>query len=286
MKSKITNLLLAGVVLLAACKGSSNHYESDNSTADSVSVAPAGNADVQPKIVKTAEIRFKVKNVQQSSDQIVSLTNEYKGSIAHRQLTSTVNNSNTVRLSDDSVMKVSAMYTNCEMTAKVPSEKLDEYMSKVSTMGIYVSLRRMDTEDKTLDYLQSQLKVKGRKGFLNQHQKGKVVIKNPADVLYLKDDLIDEQINNRRINDEVKYSVVNLNFYQSNTILKEVVANDDPAAYNISFFKRLGLAFEQGWHIFKEFILILANLWVFILAAVVVWIVVKNVRKKRATVLG
>jgi hypothetical protein len=183
-------------------------------------------------------------------------------------------------------MKVSAMYTNCEMTAKVPSEKLDEYMGKVSAMGIYVSLRQMDMEDKTLDYLQSQLKVKGRKDFLNQHQKGKVAIKNPADVLYLKDDLIDEQINNRRIDDQVKYSVVNLSFYQSNTILKEIVANDDPSAYNISFFKRLGLAFDQGWYIFKETILLLANLWVFILAAAITWIAIKSFRKKRATVLG
>lgn len=285
MKNKIANLLLAGVMLLAACKGS-NRYESDNSTADSVSISTAENAGATPKIVKTAEIGFKVKNVQQSSDQIVSLTNTYKGSIVHRQLTSTVNNSNTVRLSEDSVMKVSAINTNCEMTAKIPSEKLDEYMNKVSAMGVYVSLRRMDMEDKTLDYLQSQLKVKGRREFLSQHQKGKVAIKNPADVLNLKDDLIDEQINNRRIDDEVKYSIVNLNFYQSNTILKEVVANDDPSAYNIPFFERLGLAFSQGWHIFKEFVLALANLWVFIIAGAIIWIAVRNIRKKRAPVLG
>jgi hypothetical protein len=286
MKNKIANLLLAGVMLLAACKGSSNHYQSDNTAADSVSVNAADNAGAQPKIVKTAEMGFKVKNVEQSSNQIASLTNEYKGSIMHRQLTSTVNTSNTVRLSNDSVMKVSAINTNCEMTAKVPSEKLDEYMNKVSAMGIYVTLRRMDMEDKTLDYLQSQLKVKGRKDFLSQHRKGKVAIKNPADVLNLKDDLIDEQINNRRIDDEVKYSVVNLNFYQSNSILKEVVANDDPSAYNIGFFERLGLAFGQGWHIFKEFVLALANLWVFIFAGAIIWVVIRSLKKKRTPVLS
>jgi hypothetical protein len=277
MKNKMLTMLLAGVVLLAACKG--KNYESDNTSTESVSVK-TDSVSGQPKIVKTAQIGFKVKNVQESSEKVVALTNQYKGSITHRQTTSSVNRSNDVRVSDDSVMKVSAINTNCEITAKIPSEKLDEYMDKVSHMGIYVSLRRMDMEDKTLDYLSSQLKVNGRKEFLNQHTKGKVVIKNPADVLMLKDDLIDQQISNRKIDDAVKYSVVSLNFYQSNTILKEIVANDDPSAYNISFFKRLGLAFSNGWYIFKEVILMLINVWVFVAAGIIIWLVLRVYRKR------
>lgn len=279
MKNKIANLLLAGVVLLAACKGSSN-YETDNTKADSVSVKGVDSASTQPKIIITAEMGFKVKNVQQSSENITALTAQYKGTIVHHQTTSTVNNSHDVKLSDDSIMRVSAMNTNCEIMAKIPSEKLDEYMTKVSKMGIYVTLSKMDLEDRSLDYLSSQLKVNGRKEFLNQHKKGKVVIKNPADVLMLKDDLIDEQISNRRIDDAVKYSVVNLNFYQSNTILKEIIANDDPSSYSIPFFKRVGLAVNNGWFAFKEFMLMLVNAWVFITGGIVIWVTLRNYKKK------
>jgi hypothetical protein len=96
----------------------------------------------------------------------------------------------------------------------------------------------------------------------------------------LKDDLIDQQISNRKIDDAVKYSVVSLNFYQSNTILKEIVANDDPSAYNISFFKRLGLAFSNGWYIFKEVILMLINVWVFVAAGIIIWLVLRVYRKR------
>ncbi|MGF7081746.1 DUF4349 domain-containing protein [Mucilaginibacter sp. UYCu711] len=279
MKNKILNLLLAGVVLLAACKGSGN-YETDRSSADSIAVKQTDSVGNQPKIVKTAEIGFKVKNVQQSSEKVTALTTQFKGTIVHHQTTSSVNNSHDVKISDDSVMRVSAMNTNCEITAKVPSEKLDEYMNQVSHMGIYVTLRKMDLEDKTLDYLSSQLKVTGRREFLNQQRKGKVTIKNPADVLLLKDDLIDQQISNRRIDDAVKYSTVSLSFYQSNTILKEIIANDNPSAYNIPFFNRVGLAFGNGWYIFKEFMLILVNAWVFIAAGIGIWLTVKAYRKK------
>lgn len=283
MKNKILNLLLAGVVLLAACKGSST-YETDNSAADSVSVKATDSTDTQPKIIKTAQMGFKVKNVQESSEKITALTAQYKGSVVHHQTTSSVNRSKEIRISDDAVMKVSAMYTNCEITAKVPSEKLDEYMNKVSKMGVYITLSKMDMEDRSLDYLSSQLKVTGRKEFLDQHKKGKVVIKNPADVLLLKDDLIDEQISNRKIDDAVKYSVINLNFYQSNTILKEIVANDDPSAYNISFFKRMGLAVGNGWFAFKEFLLMLINAWVFITAGILIWIVLRNYKRKHGSI--
>ncbi|MES2378057.1 MAG: DUF4349 domain-containing protein [Bacteroidota bacterium] len=279
MKNKMLNLLLAGVVLLAACKGSSN-YETDRSSADSVAVSQADTTANQPKIVKTAEMGFKVKDVRQSSEKVTALTAQFKGTIVHHQTTSTVNNRHDVKISDDSVMRVSTMNTNCEITAKIPSEKLDEYMNQVSHMGIYVSLRKMDLEDKTLDYLSSQLKVTGRREFLNQQRKGKVVIKNPADVLLLKDDLIDQQISNRRIDDAVKYSTVSLSFYQSNTILKEIIANDDPSAYNIPFLSRMGLAFGNGWYIFKEFMLVLANAWVFIVAGIIVWVALRSYKRK------
>jgi hypothetical protein len=279
MKNKIFKLLLAGVVLLAACKGSGN-YETDRSSADSIAVKQTDSVGNQPKIVKTAEMGFKVRNVQQSSEKVTALTAQFKGTIVHHQTTSAINNSHDVKISDDSVMRVSAMNTNCEIMAKVPSEKLDEYMNQVSRMGIYVTLRKMDLEDKTLDYLSSQLKVTGRREFLNQQRKGKVIIKNPADVLLLKDDLIDQQISNRRIDDAVKYSTVSLSFYQSNTILKEIIANDDPSTYKMPFFNRAGLAFSNGWHIFKEFMLILVNAWVFIAGGIGIWLTVKVYRKK------
>jgi hypothetical protein len=119
--------------------------------------------------------------------------------------------------------------------------------------------------------LSTRLKLNDRKELIDQQKTGKIKIKNPADVLALKDDIVDQQINNRRIDDAVKYSVVGLDFYQNGIIIKEVVANDDPSAYNIPFFQRLGLAFENGWSMFVDVMIGLTNLWVFVLAAIVIW---------------
>jgi hypothetical protein len=282
MKAKILMMMLAGA-LLAACKGSGN-YESMDNVADTVATADVNL--IEPKLVKTAGINLKVKNVQQSSEKITSLTNQYKGMVMSHSVNSNINSTSDTPVSEDSVMRVSAFYTSAQMKVKVPSVKLDEYLDSVAKLGVYVSTRSMDIEDKSLDYLSAKMKLNSRKDMVDQQKKGKIIIKDPSAVLNLRDDLVDGQIYNRQIDDAVKYSVVNLSFYQSNTIFKEIIANDDPSSYNLPFFKRVGLALSNGWHIFKEALLVLANVWVFLLVGVILWQVIIFYRRKRSTVLN
>jgi len=232
------------------------------------------------KLVKTAAISFKVKNVQQTAEHITALTTSINGMVMHHQMGSAAERSQDVRISNDSVMRVTSFNTTADMTVKIPSEKLEAFMDEVGHMGIYVNDRNMDITDKSLDYLSSQLKLKSRMELVNQQKQGKVIIKNPEHVLNLKDDMIDQQIGNRQIDDAVKNSIVTLSFFQSNTINKEVIANDDPSAYNLPFFKRLGIALENGWALFVDMIIGMANIWVFILAGFGIWMIIRFYKKK------
>jgi hypothetical protein len=271
---------LAGLAFLCACKGKSGSYEvvNNSSSADTVSKADTASG---PKLVKTAGIHFKVKNVQQTAEHITALTTSINGMVIHHQMGSTAERSQDIRISNDSVMRVTAFNTTAEMTVKIPSTRLDDFLNQVGHLGIYVNDRSMDITDKSLDYLSAQLKLKNRAELVSQQKKGKIVIKKPEDVLNLKDDMIDQQIGNRQIDDAVKNSIVTLSFYQSNTINKEVIANDDPSAYNLPFFRRLGMAIENGWGIFVDVIIGMANLWVFILAGIGVWVLIRNYRGKK-----
>ena len=285
MKKKLFLALLAGVLLLGACKGS--NYEAlrdekaSSTSADTVAVADTSKVDVaSTKLVKTADMRFKVKNVQQTGDAIAALTTRDGGMVMHHQLVANVERSEDIRVSDDSVKRVSALSTNADMTVKVPSEKLESFMTEVSHMGMYVTLRKMDIEDRTLDYLSEKLKLRNRQDLVDQQKKGKVVIKNPVNVMLLKDDMVDQQIGNMRTDAAVKYSVVSLSFYQSNIIHQEMVANDDPSAYQLPFFKRLAIAMSNGWYVFVELLLGLANAWVFIVLAIGLWALYRYYKRK------
>ena len=276
MKIRTLTAFLTGIVLLNACK--SKPYELDRkSSADTVAIADTTAA---AKLVKTAEIQFKVKNVQQTSDSILALTTKFNGMVTHHQVMSSADETHDIRLSNDSVMRVSAFNTTADMTVKIPSEKIESFLNTVSKLSLYVNVRRMDIEDKSLDYLSAQLKLNSRNQLIAQQKQGKITIKDPGAILNLKDDLVDEQINNRKINDEVKYSVISLSFYQSNTINKEVVANDDPSTYNLPFLSRFGMAFSNGWYLFKELVILLADIWVFIVIGAGVWLFARYYKRK------
>jgi Domain of unknown function (DUF4349) len=275
MKNRILITLLCGAVMAASCKNKGDYKALNASSSDSALVAADSVSPQQAKLVKTADMRFKVKNVEQTSENITSLTTKYNGMVMHHDMTASDEQTSDTRLNNDSVMRVLRFNTNADMTMKIPSEKIEEFLDAVSHMSIYVNVRRMDIEDKSLDYLSSQMKLNSRKELVSQQKAGRLVFKNPDAVLDLKDGLVDEQINNRKIDDEVKYSVISLDFYQSNTISKEIIVNDDPESYKLPFSNRLLIAFGDGWSLFKELVILLADMWVFIVGAIGVWVAVR-----------
>ena len=283
MKNKILIPLIAGLALLCACKGKNNtEFLNRASTADSATIDSA--IVTTPKLVKTAKMYFKVRSVKQSISKITGLVASYDGMIIHHKLESININSTNARVSNDSVMRVTCFNTNADLIIKIPVDKLQEFMNQISDMGLHIDESTMDITDKSLDYLSARLKLKSRTELVNQQKKGKITIKNTANVLNLKDEMVDEQIANKEIDNAVKYSTVSLSFYESNTISKEVIANDDPSAYELPFFKRVSMAFENGVQLFEDTFITLINLWLFIIIALGCWLLFKKYRVKKVTV--
>ena len=76
--------------------------------------------------------------------------------------------------------------------------------------------------------------------------------------------MIEQEIANRSIHADVKYSIVSLNLFQNPVVRKETVANYIVADYNLGFWQRANNAFKEGWAMFSSFLLILGQLWAFI----------------------
>ncbi|RYD90128.1 MAG: DUF4349 domain-containing protein [Sphingobacteriales bacterium] len=286
MKTSNLIMLLAGAVLLQSCSQSSENYRSMNSESSDTALVAADSVSFnQAKLVKTADIGFKVKNVSQTCEKVSALAAQYRGMVTHHQMISESYGSREVNLGNDSLMKVSCFNTRADMTLKLPTEKLEEFMNKVSHMSLYVTMRRMDIEDKSFDYLTSQLRLNSRNELVKQQKSGRITLKDPMDVLVFKDELANEQVQKRRIDDAVKSSVITLDFYESNTVVKEIIANDDPTAYNIPFHSRFGLAIDNGLQVFVSMLILLTNLWAFMLAGLGVWLVIHLYKKKQPVVV-
>jgi len=294
MKTKIL-IPLAGVALFCACKGAgsgsqSADYDTAKSQATAVSTVKtdpgqaAKSSQVAPKLVKTASMHFKVKSVQQTSDQIAALTAGCNGRVIYHTINSVPGDSTTIHKTDDSLLKITVLNVTGDMTVRIPSAKVETFVGQVAQMGMVVNSFKFEINDKTFDYLATRLKVKNQKEREGSSESGSANLKDPDNLLNYKNHIIDQQINNLKTDDSVKNAVIALSFYEGNVIHKELVANPDLSAYNLPLSTRMGTSFKNGWAVFVDFMVELANFWVLAPIGGLIWMVLRYYNRRKKTI--
>ncbi|WP_316735046.1 DUF4349 domain-containing protein [Pedobacter aquatilis] len=234
------------------------------------------------KIIKTADMRFRVKDVQKTKEQLSQTIKTQGGAIAEFSIESAIQETDKVRLSADSLKEITSYRTEGYLIAKVPSEKLDEFTNAIAKIAVFVNSSSMKMDDQSIVYLANKMKAQNRVDASNQI--GKIPSKKTDNVetsLAIKDDYVDRKIDNISIDARVKYSTITLNFYQDNTVKTMVIANDTLSDYRPAFATRLWLNILNGWSIFMELILALANLWMLILVGVLGVLAFKYYKARR-----
>lgn len=222
-------------------------------------------ADSAEKMTKTADMRFRVKDVQRTKEDLASAIKLQGGLLMEVNISSDIRNTEKVKFSADSLKEITSYSKEGYMVAKIPADKLDGFTNTVANTAVFVDSQSLKMEDKTLSYLSNKLKSDNAKEAVTAIKKAGV--KKGANVetsLYIKDGDVDRRIENISIDNQVRFSTITLNFYQDNTIKTMIVANDHLYDYKPSFFRRLGLNLVDGLNYFKEVVLFLSSLWLFI----------------------
>lgn len=258
---------IAIIMVMFGCDSEKKEYAAleSNLSADTTGV------DTVPKIIKTADMQFRVKDVQQTKQQLGASIKAQGGTVIEFAINSTIQNTEKVKYSLDSLKEITAYRKEGTLVAKIPSEKLDELTNTIANMAVFVDQQAMKMDDQSIVYLANQLKVKNRVEAIAQIKK--VANKKSTNVesaLDIKDDYIDKKIENMNIDNRVKFSTITLSFYQDNTVKTLIIANDNLYDYHPGFFQRLGLNIVDGWMYFKEVILMISKLWAMILLVLVV----------------
>ena len=273
MKAKLL-VMLAGIAMLAACNGS-GEYTADEASIDSLMQ--------DTMLVKTADMRFKVKNVQSTAEKISKLVADKKGMVMHHNMKSEIVSRREIKLSDDSVKQLTVFNVDADMTVKVPSDFIEAFMDSLNHLSTYVDTRSMNIEDRTIEHVAEILKTNNRERSVKLREKIKQTTNGTADsILAIEDNIVDRQIANLRTEQTANYSTVSLNLYENNVVKAEVLANEDLNAYSLPIFKRLGMALSTGWFYFADFVIGLLHLWPFIIAITAGVYAVMFFRKKKA----
>lgn len=267
-------------VFAMAVFGCSNQKHGES--ADAAVGLEVSDSTLASKIIKTADMRFRVKDVQDTKEKISQAVQTSAGHVVEFNIQSNIVKTEKVRHSADSLLELTAYRKEGAVTAKIPSDKLDEFTNKVAKMAVFVDNQSLKLDDQSVAYLSNSLKSNNRVEAVTQLKKHASKKSNNVETaVNLKDDYIDRKMQNLEIDGKVAYSTIILNFYQDNTVSRLVVGNDNLYDHRPGFFTRFALNIQDGWTIFKEGILLITNLWMIILVGIAIVFGYKYYRKRK-----
>jgi hypothetical protein len=276
------NIIAIAIILtIFGCQNENKKYASADAIDTQELNKESADTTAAEKIIKTADMRFRVKDVQSTKEQLSKTIKAQGGTVAEFSIESTIQETDKVKQSIDSLKEITSYRTQGYLVAKVPSEKLDEFTNTIAKMAVFVDNQSMKMDDQSIAYLSNKLKAQNRVDAIEKINK--VASKKSANVessLNIKDDYVDKRIENMQIDSHVKFSTITLNFYQDNTVKTMIVANDNLYDYRPAFINRLWLGIVNGWTIFKEIIIAISNLWMLILVGIVVFFTIKYFIRK------
>ncbi|MEP7231006.1 MAG: DUF4349 domain-containing protein [Ginsengibacter sp.] len=282
MKLLLVAFVLTTSLYFVSC--SRNTDEKYLSTSLSDSVSTSGLAGDSVKLVKTAGMTFKVKDVEKSARAISGLARKSGGMIYDQTYEAPEEGRNELKISPDSIMVVTTYMPQADMTVRVPSENLEEFMYNIADLGYFTGSSRLHIDDKSIGYLENVLKQKNRREVLTTHDLNKSKSFTDAQTVAVKDEITNQQIANRIIDADVNYSSVHLNLFQNSLVRKEIIANYVTSDYQLPFGKRLSNALSDGWQYFLGVVIALANLWMFILLTIAIVIGYKFAQQRSKVV--
>lgn len=263
------------MVIMFGCSREQKADYADTTISEKVmedAIAADTSSSLTPKIIKTADMRFRVKDVQDTKEKLSLVIKSQGGTVAEFSISSYIHETTKVRFSIDSLKEITSYQKEGLLVAKIPSEKLDGFTNSIAKMAVFVDNQAMKMDDQSIAYLSNKLKAQNRSEALNTiNQTAKRKGNNVETSLFIKDDYVDKKIENMNIDERVKYSTITLNFYQDRTVKTLIVGNDNLSDYKSGFFRRLGLNMMDGWKYFKELILALSHLWMFFVMGLVVF---------------
>ena len=273
-------MAIAMVVVLFGC----NSEKKDEAADISILKSEVDQADSSStaKIIKTADIRFRVKDAWKTKREISARIKQYGGTLVEAAVENRIQQQDKVKYSADSLSEITLYNTEGRITAKIPAENLDQFTDDIVAHADFVDQQSLLFDDQSIDYLANKAKARNRSEAVSSISKNDVKEKNViSKTLDLKDAYVDKQTSNFQIDSKVKSSTVTLSFYQGNTIKKIMIANDNLGDYRPGFLKRLNLSLLNGWFILTEFLLILANIWTLIVLALVIYFGIIYYKKTR-----
>lgn len=290
----VLTLLALGLVL--SCKervAEESADYSENVATDSTSVvsssAAVENKNSNRKFVRTADVKFKVKNVAKSTYAIEDATTKFGGFVTYTHLQSNIHSEDRTKVSQDSTLVTTKYKVDNNITIRVPNTKMDTVIKTIAKQIHFLDYRIIKADDVSLQMLSNELAQKrsnsSEKRLANAiDSKGKKlnqVVKAEETLDAKKEQNDASKLQNLSLQDQVSFSTLTLNIYQDESIKQEMVANEKSInAYRPNIGLQIWDSIKTGWFMLEHIVSFIVVLWPFALIGFLGFLGYKKFLKK------
>jgi hypothetical protein len=288
MNVKMKNVSKFGLALLLfglafACKQAGSTDNAIEAAADTTAVDNiSSNAAVEKKennwkFVRTADLKFKVKNVAQSTYAIENIVAKNGGFVTFTDLKSAINEKSETKISQDSTLETTRFTVDNTITLRVPNTQLDTVLKSMVKEVAFLDSRLIKADDVALQLLSNKMAQKR----LTSHQKrlekgidtkGKKLndITNAEDKVLGRETESDETVlRNLSLEDQINFSTVTLYLYQRESVMQEMVVNEKSInAYRPHIGLQVWDSIKTGWFMLEAIIAFMVQLWALFLIVI------------------
>ncbi|WP_394773389.1 DUF4349 domain-containing protein, partial [Flavobacterium sp.] len=164
--AKLGATSLVIIALLFSCKkadSTSAQDEALNAVTDSTGVSSTATVerkDSKQKFIRTADIKFKVKNVVKSTYAIENATQKFGGFVTYTNLQSNIHDQIKAKISQDSTLETTKYTVENNITIRVPNKQLDTIIKTIAKQIDFLDFRVIKADDVSLKMLANQLSQK------------------------------------------------------------------------------------------------------------------------------
>lgn len=290
-------LLLLGFAF--SCKqaeiNSENSDQSAAEVADSTSTVPtSSNAAVEPKnsnrkFVRTADVKFRVKDVAKSTYAIEDAISQHGGFVTFTDLKSTINDRDEKQINEDSIVETTKFIVENTITFRAPNSQLDTILKSMAKEVDFLDTRNIKAEDVTMQFIANKLSQKRiqkhtkrlENDIDNKGKKLDQINESENDILEKETESDNAALNSLSLEDRTAFSTVTLYLYQRESVKSVVLVNPK----NIDSYKpNIGLqiveSLKSGWYVLEGIIVFIVKIWWFILLITIGIFIYKKYFKK------
>ena len=269
MKKTIKLLLVTLLAILVSCSQEHGIMFAEQSAFDELATAGRANAnsDVdiledniiieKRKMIKEGEVRFETTNSQETRALITKITADTEGYI-----------------SEDNVYDYTERIEH-RMTIRVPADKFDVLLDNISQKASKFDSRNINALDVTEQFVDVEARIKTKKELENRYkellkQAGKVdeIMAIEKEIGILRTEIESMEGRLRYLKDKVSFSTLRVVFYEK-------------TGSAFGFNSKMKQAMQDGWENLLWLLVILTNIWPFLVIGLVVIFAYRQYRKKK-----